>query len=95
LHTPFYVYFPDGRRMSGHGFSVDTLYDANGNAVHLSGGCYDSGCNQLFRKITDDTGNEIRLNFDFENLPYGGLYDSRRLRRFLNQAKEKNDAPVT
>ena len=75
-NAPFVVYFPDGRRMSGHGWLVDTIYDANGNAIHLTHGCNDEACNQIYKSISDDEGHEIRINFNLENAAYGGTFDA-------------------
>jgi RHS repeat-associated protein len=59
--APFYIYYPDGQRATGHGFFVDALYDANGNGIHFSNHCIDENCYRAYRTISDDAGHEIRI----------------------------------
>lgn len=61
----WYLYFPDGRRAT-FGPQGKSLYDANGNGVHITSGCYDpppsGNCDQPYRAIEDDTGHQIRIS---------------------------------
>ncbi len=63
----WYLYFPDGRRLTGHGGTVEALYDANGNGIHFINTCYDpppnGNCSQPYRAIVDDSGREIRIDY--------------------------------
>ena len=59
--APFYIYYPDGQRATGHGFFIENLFDANGNGIHFSNHCADDPCNFTYTAISDDAGHEIRI----------------------------------
>jgi len=69
--APFYIYYPDGRRATGHGFYIESLYDANGNGIHFSNHCIDEFCNQMYKTIADDSGHQINILYNAGGLPYG------------------------
>ena len=74
-NQPWYLYFPDGRRLAGHGLKVEALYDANGNGIYFSSECYDpppSGdCSLPYQTIRDEVGREIKLDYNITDLPFG------------------------
>ena len=75
--APFYIYYPDGQLATGHGFFIESLYDANGNGIHFSGHCVDPQCNQMYKTIRDDAGREINLLYNAEGLSTG-IWDPNR-----------------
>ena len=75
--APFHIYYPDGQRATGHGFFVETLYDANGNGIHFTAHCIDPQCNQMYKTISDDAGREINILYNSEGLS-NGIWDPNR-----------------
>ena len=76
INQAWSLYFPDGKRLTGHGTTVEALYDANGNGIYFQRGCHDGACNRPYLLIHDDTlnetGRQILVDYNVTDLPFGG-----------------------
>ncbi len=61
---PWYLYFPDGRRVAGKGIGATDLYDPNGNRIRFVDICADfPNCTQPYTQILDSSNHEIRMDY--------------------------------
>src|SRR5438105_2600744 len=70
------LYFPDGRRVTGTSDTADTLYNANGNAIHFANACADPPvnpptCNMPYTVVSDDFNREVRIDTNVNNATLG------------------------
>src|SRR5206468_7669486 len=53
---PWYLYFPDGRRVASNGLGGTDLYDPNGNRIRFLNSCADfPTCTQPYSLILDSS----------------------------------------